>query len=89
MLTPEITRRKFIGALASLQSVLGVRARGNLTAQNLKGLLIDNLHLPQEVLVELEQLAEPVIAEARRLEELNFEDLPLEAVNPGFTFVAQ
>jgi len=45
------------------------------------GLPVDQLHLPAEVYADLKAFAEPVLEQARWLEEL-----PLEGVDPGFAF---
>ena len=68
------TRRQFVGMLAALGAPQ--------TSTSPKRLPIYDLDLPPEVLTDLEAFAQDVIREARWLDEL-----PLENVDPDFTFV--
>ena len=77
----KTTRRNFAKGLAALGGAPLQPARPA-SAPEKDCLPIHELNLPPEVLADLESFAQPVLAQARYLEEL-----PLEGVDPGFVFI--
>jgi hypothetical protein len=77
---PTATRRNFTKALAMLAPLQPAPAAP--PAPEAACLPIHALNLPPDVLADLKSFAEPVLAQARYLEEL-----PLQGVDPGFVFV--
>jgi hypothetical protein len=79
------SRRDFVARLATLgcASTPGASAEPpDVTRASGHGLPIYDLHLPPDVLADLEVFAQEVIRDVRYLDEL-----PLEDVAPGFIFV--
>ncbi len=82
----ELTRRKFMSLLAALHWMMSGQGYAADNTENPGRLPIHDLNLPAEELRDLETFAAPVIAAARRLDDLNLGNLPIGAVEPGFVF---
>lgn len=77
----QTTRRCFTAGLAALSGV-PLAATGPAPASDTDCLPIRELNLPADVLADLASFAEPVLEQARYLNEL-----PLEGIAPGFVFI--
>ena len=75
------TRRNFASHLAMLGMAPMAAAGPAPPAPAADCLPVHELNLPAEVLADLKTFAEPVLAQARLLEEL-----PLQGADPGFRF---
>ena len=89
MITTEVTRRRFVAILAGLWSMIDGRGEMVRSATDVKLLPIHQLNLSREEFADLERFAAPIVMEARRLDELNLGNLPLESVSPDFVFLPQ
>ena len=76
------TRRKFARQLAMLGGAPMAAAAPGPAKVETECLAIHELNLPPDVFADLKSFAEPVLSQARYLEEL-----PLQGRDPGFVFV--
>ncbi len=81
------TRRSFISGLASAPLLGASPADVSPSAGEPHGQPIHQLNLPPEVLADIEKFAEPIIRDARLLDEVDLGDLPAGALPPGFVFI--
>lgn len=76
------SRRSFVGAVAVLGWSPLLASPGPPQAKQAGPLAVHDLGLPPDVFADLESFAEPLLREARWLDEL-----PLDDVEPAFAFV--